>query len=116
MKKNKFFEDLKRGLTDAIDYERGKINLRTTTLQIPSVPPELSKKKIKSLRENVLGVSQPIFAKILGVSAAAVKAWEQGNKKPSGTARRLMQLIESNPSLIGSLSGQRLGKTTKQSA
>ncbi len=28
--KNKYFEDLKDGLTTAIDYERGKINLRNT--------------------------------------------------------------------------------------
>ncbi len=116
MKTNKYFEDLKEGLTAAIDYERGKIDLRTTEIEIPSLPPELSKKKIKSLRENILGVSQPLFARILGVSPAAVKAWEQGNKKPSGTARRLMQLFESNPKLLGNLTGLRVGKVTKESA
>jgi DNA-binding transcriptional regulator YiaG len=29
-----------------------------------------------------------------------VKAWEQGNKKPSGTARRLLQLVEKNPEIL----------------
>ena len=94
MKRNQLFEDLKEGLTSAIDYERGRLDLRTTEIEIPELPPSLSKKKIKTLREDVLGVSQPIFAKFLGVSSAAVKSWEQGNKKPSGSARRLMQLIE----------------------
>jgi len=110
MKSNKFFEDLKEGLNAAIDYERGKIDLRTTSLEIPQPPPPLSKKKIKALREDVLGVSQPLFALILGVSPAAVKAWEQGNKKPSGTARRLMQLFERDPSILQRLTGLQVAK------
>jgi putative transcriptional regulator len=100
MKKNKFFEDLKNGLESAIEFEKGKLDLRTTELKIPNLPPEISKKKIKSIREDILGVSQPLFARILGVSSAAVKAWEQGNKKPSGTARRLLQLVEKNPEIL----------------
>ena len=47
--------NLKEGLTAAIDYERGKIDLRTTNFEIPTPPPDLSKKKIKSLRENIPG-------------------------------------------------------------
>lgn len=110
MKTNKYFENLKEGLTAAIDYERGKLDLRTTELAIPEPPPDLSKKKIKTLREDILGVSQPLFARILGVSPAAVKAWEQGNKKPSGTARRLMQLFERDPQVFKNLTGFRLTK------
>lgn len=102
MSQNKYFEDLKEGLTAAVAYERGKIDLRTAHFQIPNPPPDLSKKKIKSLRENILGLSQPLFAQVLGVSPAAVKSWEQGNKKPSGTARRLMQLFEGDPKLLDS--------------
>jgi putative transcriptional regulator len=100
MKKNKFFEDLKEGLESAIAYEKGTLDLRTTEFKIPNLPPEISKKKIKSIREDILGVSQPLFARILGVSSSAVKAWEQGNKKPSGTARRLLQLVEKNPKIL----------------
>ncbi|PWU17930.1 MAG: transcriptional regulator [Bdellovibrio sp.] len=105
MKQNKYFDDLKEGLTSAVEYEKGKLDLRTTKLEIPQPPPALSKKKIKILREEVLGVSQPLFARILGVSTAAVRAWEQGNKKPSGTARRLMQLFEEDPSIFQRLTG-----------
>lgn len=111
MKKNKYFEDLMEGLHEAILYERGLIDLRTTVFVIPDKPPQLSKKKIKALRENVLGVSQPLFAQILGVSPAAVKAWEQGNKKPSGTARRLMQLFVQDPETLQKLMGLKISKT-----
>lgn len=105
MKQNKYFENLKEGLDAAVQFERGKLDLKTTKLAIPDLPPKLSKKSIKALREDILGVSQPLFARILGVSPAAVKAWEQGIKKPSGTARRLMQLFESNPDILGDFSG-----------
>ena len=110
MKQNKYFEDLKEGLTAAIEHERGKLDLRTTKMEIPEPPPELSKKKIKLLRENVLGISQPLFARVLGVSPSAVKSWEQGDKKPSGTARRLMQLFEHDPEIFETLTHLRLSK------
>lgn len=44
-----------------------------------------------------LGVSQPVFAKILGASVQAVRAWEQGAKPPSGMARRLIGEIRHDP-------------------
>lgn len=97
MKKSNLFQDLKSGLEEAIAWEQGKIDLRTTTLTLPEKPPKMTKKQIKDLRENTLKVSQPVFALILGVSPAAVKAWEQGLKQPSGTARRLMQLFGKDP-------------------
>jgi len=97
MKKSNLFQDLKNGLQEAIAWEQGKIDLRTTTLTLPEKPPKMTKKQIKDLRENTLKVSQPVFALILGVSPAAVKAWEQGLKQPSGTARRLMQLFGKDP-------------------
>lgn len=103
MKKSNLFQDLKNGLEEAIAWEQGKINLRTTTLTLPEKPPKMTKKQIKELRENTLKVSQPIFALILGVSPAAVKAWEQGIKQPSGTARRLMQLFGKDPNTFHKL-------------
>lgn len=103
MKKSNLFQDLKKGLEEAIAWEQGKIDLRTSTLSLPDKPPKMSKKQIKELRENILNVSQPVFALILGVSPAAVKAWEQGLKQPSGTARRLMQLFKKDPAAFQKL-------------
>jgi putative transcriptional regulator len=114
MKKNRLFDDLKNSLKEAIAFEQGKLDLRTTAFEIPEPPPSLSKKKIKVLREDVLGVSQPLFARILGVSPAAVKAWEQGAKKPSGTARRLMQLFERDPKILQTLTGLRVAKAASR--
>ena len=44
-----------------------------------------------------LGVSQPVFAQILGASVQSVRAWEQGAKPPSGVARRLIGEIRHDP-------------------
>ncbi len=39
-------------------------------------------------------VSQAVFAAILGIGKTTVQQWEQGQKKPSGTAQRLLDLID----------------------
>lgn len=54
---------------------------------------ELSAPKIKKIRLSS-GVSQAVFAKILNVSSAAIKQWERGERKPSGSALKLLNLVE----------------------
>ena len=54
---------------------------------------DLSAKKIKSIREHA-NISQPVFAKVINVSLAAVKQWERGERKPSGAALKLLILAE----------------------
>lgn len=54
----------------------------------------LSPSKIKKIRR-CAGVSQTVFAKIINVSAAAIKQWERGERKPSGAALKLLNLVES---------------------
>ena len=54
---------------------------------------ELSAAKIKKIRR-CAGVSQAVFAKIINVSVAAIKQWERGERKPSGAALKLLNLVE----------------------
>ena len=51
--------------------------------------------EIKALREREK-LSQPIFAYYLNVSKTAVSEWERGTKKPSGSALRLLSIVERN--------------------
>src|SRR3989338_5576417 len=53
---------------------------------------EFSSAQIKELRL-CEGVSQPIFAKCLNISASTVKQWEQGEKRPRGTSLKLLNLV-----------------------
>lgn len=39
-------------------------------------------------------VSQAVFAAILGIGKTTVQQWEQGQKRPSGPAQRLLDLID----------------------
>lgn len=83
---------------EALDHSRGKLTLKSDMLELPDEPPKYSKSKIKKIRKQLLDVSQPVFATILACSASTVKSWERGENTPSGSARRLLQLIERDPS------------------
>ncbi len=59
-------------------------------------PPVYDADHIRSVRERV-NASQTVFARLLGVSAQAVQAWERGQSTPSGSARRLLEVVERFP-------------------
>lgn len=46
---------------------------------------------------NKLGVSQAVFAKLLGVSVELVENWEQSRSTPRATAARLLDEVRQNP-------------------
>lgn len=100
MRKTRLGQELIAGLNEAIAYERGKKKLRTTTLEIPEPAKHWGKEKIAELRKRRFGVSQPIFASLLSVTVSTVRAWEQGQKTPSGTARRLLEVAELDPGVF----------------
>ena len=54
---------------------------------------ELSATKIKKIRRKI-GVSQAVLAKIINVSVAAIKQWERGERRPSGAALKLLNLVD----------------------
>jgi putative transcriptional regulator len=54
---------------------------------------KLSPKEIKKLREREK-ISQSIFAALLNTSVSTVQKWEIGQKKPSGLALKLLNIVE----------------------
>ncbi len=46
---------------------------------------------------HLLGMSQVLFARFLGVAPNTVRSWEQGTRPPSPIARRFMGEIEGDP-------------------
>jgi putative transcriptional regulator len=102
---------LVRSLQEAIAYERGELTgLRVTTMEVtarkayverpPCYPPYL----VREIRQK-LGVSQAIFAQMLGVSASTVRAWEQGKREAEGPVGRILQLAEMHPEIFKALCG-----------
>lgn len=59
------------------------------------LPPvkSLSPIQIKAIRLKEK-LNQPIFALVLNTSVSTIKQWEQGDKKPSGIALKLLNLIQ----------------------
>ncbi len=74
---------------------REKYTVRTVR-SVPD-PRKYSAAEVRATRE-LVGVSQPVFARMLGVSAALVRSWECGQRKPAPMARRLLDLIRADPS------------------
>lgn len=95
--KSNFGDLLVESLSEALGHAEGKITLKNELLETPKTPPVYSKNKIKKIREEILKVSQPIFAMLLGCSTSCVRSWERGENQPDGMARRLLQLIENDP-------------------
>ena len=56
-------------------------------------PLALKPQQIKKLRQR-LRVSQPVFARYLNTSESTVEKWETGAKQPSGTALKLLAIVE----------------------
>ncbi|HEY8751670.1 MAG TPA: helix-turn-helix domain-containing protein [Tepidisphaeraceae bacterium] len=65
------------------------------TVQIPQ-PGKYSPTAVKRLRAE-LGMSQAVFAELLGVSRVWVQGWERGVRRPTPLARRLLDTVRANP-------------------
>lgn len=61
-------------------------------LCLPPVEP-LQPKEIKHIRETSR-VSQAVFAALLNTSVSTVQKWEIGRKRPTGTALKLLHLVQ----------------------
>jgi DNA-binding transcriptional regulator YiaG len=76
----------------------------TRMLEAPNAivakPPSYSAKRIRMVREDVMRVSQSVFARVLNVSPATVRGWERGARKPDGPTLRLLELAEHQPQAL----------------
>ena len=61
-------------------------------LCLPPIEP-LQPEQIKQIRE-ASHVSQAVFARLLNTSVSTVQKWEIGQKKPTGTALKLLHLVQ----------------------
>ena len=89
---NNYYKDLMNGLNEAIGIERGELNGRKTVYEIQPVK-KYDNKQIRDIRNSV-GMTQVLFADYMGVSSKTVEAWEKGTNHPTGTACRLISMLE----------------------
>lgn len=93
-------EGLIQGLREAAEQSQGKLKLKERIRELAKPVPKWTPSKIRHLRKNRFQLSQPLFAALLNVTASTVRAWEQGQKTPSGAAARLLQLLEKDEKAI----------------
>jgi putative transcriptional regulator len=94
-KKSKILEAIHESVSGA--YKAGVIDLATMQkfdklcmIDTHDMLPE----EIQHIRKDIAKVSQPEFAKLIGISPSTIAKWETGNKKPSRPALKLLSLIE----------------------
>lgn len=89
------FDDIKKGLNEAIEYEKGVLPARTTVLEIAPVE-SFNAQEIKRIRQST-GLTQKTFALFMGVSVKTVEAWESGRNHPEGSSCRMLTLTKNDP-------------------
>ncbi|MEX0738338.1 MAG: type II toxin-antitoxin system MqsA family antitoxin [Pseudohongiella sp.] len=94
MSKRDIGEEILEGINEVKQYNKGKIQLRTTALSEPSSPQVIRMK---------LNLSQSAFAGLMGVSVRTLQDWEQGRRDPQGPAVALLRIAEQHPEVFSEL-------------
>lgn len=66
----------------------------------PDYTPDMVKVLMKKLDMNEKG-----FALLMNVSPSTVRLWTSGAAQPCGTAKRLMQIYDTGPEIVGKIVG-----------
>ncbi len=92
------YNSIMSGLNEALEDARAKEKkLKRRVVAIIPVK-KYTADEIKKIRSTT-GMSQKYFASYLGVSTKTVEAWEKGTNTPSGTASRILNMMEMNEKL-----------------
>jgi putative transcriptional regulator len=80
------------GMEEALEHARGEQELETHTV-------EVEEPDVAAIRER-LDMTQRTFADLFGVNLHTLRNWEQGRRRPEGTARVLLQVIDREPEAV----------------
>ena len=97
MKKNdrtdEVFGEIMSGLSEAAAHLAGTANAQEFRIHIPEAI------DVRAIR-NGLKMSQDVFAKHFGFSAARVRDWEQGRSCPDQAVRAYLRVIAQEPEMV----------------
>jgi putative transcriptional regulator len=103
MAKKRMANGLLKSLGEAVAIEKGELKGKQTMRKLSKPAPKWTKTAIKKLRLEVFEMSQPVFASLLNVKTATVRAWEQGQRTPDGAASRLLEVLSKDQSIADKL-------------
>ena len=90
--KKELFEELLQSVKEAAAIERGEAK--------PSRKFEVKTANGVLRVRNKLGLPQTKFAKLLGISENTLQNWEQGRRKPTGSAKILLKIAAKHPNIV----------------
>ena len=97
-KKRNLFEELKEGMEEIGAQRKGKITLRTHSIE-PKPRPKVDAALIRELREK-FHMSRGVFALKLRVSPRTLEKWEQGETIPNDQAAALILMLQKYPDTL----------------
>ena len=93
-----YFNELMESAREAAAFAHGDTSRCRVVFRKSPVP--VYKAMDVTRTRKSLNLSQKGLANVIGVSPRTVKAWEAGRNEPAGPARRLLYLLDSDPSLL----------------
>lgn len=92
------YKSIMAGLSEALDdVQSTEKKLKRRVVTVMPVK-KYTADEIRKIRK-ATGMSQKYFASYLGVSDKTVEAWEAGTNIPSGTASRILSMMEMDENL-----------------
>lgn len=93
-----------KDMEELADHYEGKKKLTLRTFRVVRQAPKFTPAQIVKMRED-RKLSRPLFAQVLNVPPVTVRKWESGERKPSGAALRLLEIMQLQPETLLKLSG-----------
>ncbi|SHE22498.1 NadS family protein [methanotrophic endosymbiont of Bathymodiolus puteoserpentis (Logatchev)] len=85
------FNELLDSVEEAGEIHRGE---RASSREFNFADPD-----VRAIRKQI-GFSQSKFSALIGVSIRTLQNWEQGHRHPTGPAKVLLKLVQSNPESV----------------
>ena len=91
MTKRDLGQEVLDGIREIRAYKAGNLDLKTRAMKQPASAQEIRAR---------LQLSQAAFAGLMGVSLRTLQDWEQGRRKPSGSAKMLLRIAQQHPEVF----------------
>ena len=90
---DKLFDDLRKSFEEAIEHASGERDLPEENIHFVGEPDP------RAIR-NKLDLTQEQFSAVLDVSVKTLQNWEQGRRRPTGPAMKLLRIAERRPDVL----------------
>lgn len=102
--KSAIAESVKDLVTGGFPTSFTERELKEMGIKIPDV--EIAPDKVRRIRQKTR-FSQTTFARLLNVSPSSVRQWEQGKRRPTGSTKVLLDILDKKPTILNYRIGEK---------